>query len=256
MGATYSFVANTNNYADAASQAKFEALTGMSVKMRCNGAALLPAEGERWDYSIMNGKSTAIFSLYADTATTLQYVAGNSNDGYVFSSTFLRSAINSAKDYAVCYTAMQTPSQLLAGYIRNLTDNADVSGSEITLATNHGAWTTAAGSGVMQIGSNFAKAPGGRIDAIAVYSTTLTGADRYAKPSTGDTGIVALYWLDDAAGTSFADATGGTSLTITGGGTWNTNDGAWDTAAAGAAVGSLVNASPLLSLTRSRLAGG
>jgi len=66
------------------------------------------------------------------------------------------------------------------------------------------------------------------VDGLAIYRQQLVGAAQYAVPGINDTGIVAMYRLDEGAGATSRDDIGGPSLTLsqTFNG-WNSPAGQW-----------------------------
>ena len=221
--ASYTFANATTNYADAAAQAKYESITGIAVRIRCKGDTFtnLAAYSDRVLVRMANRGGFGIGVGHDGNDGSLRFYMEDSFQGtYQIDTSTIISSL-STSSYYVLVLKYATGA---GGFSGSLYDSG---GSLVVSANNTGAniQNAGAGNGAIRIGNNGTTSHLWTCDAVAVYSSTSLTTE---VPTTGDTNILGLYKFDEGSGTSVADATGGTSLTIAGSGTWNTADGAWD----------------------------
>jgi hypothetical protein len=222
MGATYTFGDSTTNLASAAAQTKYNN-TNLAYPTLC-----LRIKGDAWtNCSTYQEKNLFLFA--SRNNATLR--VGQTDPGVYYCS--FRN-----DNYGVQYTNLTFTPSASTFYLIYLqyAETGDggtyyaVANSSGTILDNSGVLFNgglAGSTGEFELGPKIV-AKGYTLDGCAIYSAVKTGAARFAVPTSGDSNIVGLYKFDEGSGTSVADATGGTSLTIAGSGTWNTNDGAWD----------------------------
>lgn len=158
--------------------------------------------------------STGNFKLRANIGTGSPAVNANFGttiDGDGATASIPMSSFNS-NDYYIWYGHIR-PTGIPTLYSEVFTSAGTSLGSGqitygVTIQTGGGAVN------MLNVGTNFQKLVGG-VDALAIYTSVLSGADRYSKPSISDTGIAALYWFDETSGTT-ASAALGNPLSLSG----------------------------------------
>lgn len=220
MGASYSFSNNLSNYASATAQTKYASgLTGLSIKMRVKGSIWTPNYQVIQLLNLPNRDGFHVYSLRQDTAYQLGIYTGN--NGAIFYT--IPSFTADANTYYTLY--FQNLPTAGGGVLSAI---GDASGTLIAAQTSTASSNLGGTTGEIEISKQPTTASAWTLDGVAIYNVALSGASRFSAPATGDSGIIGLYKFDEGTGTSVADATGGTALTISGTGTWNTGDGAWD----------------------------
>jgi hypothetical protein len=221
MGATYTFGNSTSNLATASAQTKYNN-TNLAAPV-----VVLRVKGDAWtnlatfqEHRLFRLPNRQNFNLRAsqDSAGVYSLVFSDSNNGNSF---LTLTFTPSASAFYVIYAQYEIGGSGCYVVI------ADASGTVLTASSKFYDSALGGTTGEIEFGpSDVAK--GYTLDGAAIYTAPKSGAARFAVPTSGDSNIVGLYKFDEGSGTSVADATGGTSLTIAGSGTWNTNDGAWD----------------------------
>ena len=230
MAATYTFSGGTGNYASAAAQTKYSNsnITECGVKIRVKGSAWtnLGTYNSVSLLQMVNRDGFRIYASQADAGVYRGHIYTASGDGSCYHN------LGITPDAGTWYVIYVNKGST-GGFTFAL---GDASGTLITESTSFGGNALVGTTGEIEIGPT-AHGSTITIDGAAIYNTNLSGSARFATPTTGDSGIVGLYKFDEGSGTSVADATGGTSLTITGGGSWNTSDGSWDAGGGGGSLG-------------------
>lgn len=228
MGASYTFADNTANFANVAAQTKFNNTNApeVAIKARVKGDfwTKLASYQQRLLTTMPSRDGLLVYGRQADPGDyRLGFYSGNQG----FIEYQLTSFSPVAGTYYVVYAQYcATANGGIQGAI------GDAAGSLVLTTSSTISGTLGGSTGELSIGpSDTAK--GFTLDGIAFYSAPLSGAARFSTPASGDSNLIALYKFDEGTGTSVADATGGTSLTIAGSGTWNAGDGAWDGSAGG-----------------------
>lgn len=231
---TYTFANATTNYASAASQTKFQSITSLFMKIRLKGDAFtnIPSYGIRTLFEMTDRYGLEV-QLYndGDTSTYKLYIY-DTNDGTSGVLFTIANASISAGSYYVLYVGILTGASNFVGELFDSGGSSVGSGS----ATGHTIGNGGSGNGQIRFGNNGTNAHSWEIDGAAFYSAALTSGARWSVPAAGDSNIIGLWKFDEGTGTSVADDTGGTALTLSGSGTWNTATGAWDGAGGGGGI--------------------
>lgn len=220
MGASYTFGSATSSFASAAAQTKYASgLTALSVKLRVKGDIWTPNFQVVQLLNLPNRDGFNVYALRQDAVYQIGIFTGNNG-----SSTFTIPSFtgNASTYYTLYFQYFPTGGGGLLSAI------GDASGTLIAAQTSVANANLGGTTGEIEVGRQPTTGAAWTLDGCAVYNVTLSGASRFSTPTSGDSGILGLYKFDEGTGTSVADNTGGTALTINGSGTWNTNDGAWD----------------------------
>jgi len=231
VGATYTFSGGTGNLASVAAQSKYSYanLPTPSFKIRVKGSSFKgPASYDRVTLFAMPNRDGFDMALFQGDPGVYVLTINSTTNGRQYHD------LGFVPDDSLWYVIYgQVCADANGG---RLVAIADASGTVIETSSSDTNTDLGGTTGELDIGPSF----GGDtiiVDGLAIYNTHLTGSARFSTPTTGDSGIVGLYKFDEGSGTSVADATGGTSLTITGGGSWNTSDGSWDSGGGGGSLG-------------------
>jgi len=222
VGATYTFSGGTGNYASAAAQTKYNNtnLATPSFKIRVKGSSFKgPGSYDRVTLLEMPDRDGFDIALFQGDPGVYVLTTNQTTNGRKYHD------LGFVPDDSLWYVIyVQVCATANGGRYMAI---ADASGTVIETSSEEINVDLGGTTGAFSVGPTF----GGDtiiVDGVAIYDTYLTGSARFSTPTTGDSGIVGLYKFDEGTGTSVADATGGTSLTISGSGTWNTSDGSWD----------------------------
>lgn len=221
MGATYTFGNSTSNLATASAQTKFNNtnLASPAFAVRIKGDAWTNLSSYQ-DRCLLRFPSRNNFQLRASQGDPGVYSVvfyDSSNGASYLPLTFSPSA----SAFYVLYAQYEIGGGGCYVVIANAAGTVlDTSGSFYSASLG-------GSTGEIEFGP-FDVAKSYTLDGAAIYTAPKSGAARFAVPTSGDSNIVGLYKFDEGTGTSVADATGGTSLTIAGSGTWNASEGAWD----------------------------
>lgn len=224
------FASSPTGQATATTQTKYASAADVCVKMRIDAASIrnIPnyttvaavtfADKDDLQFRIVrqdtNEYALALYCTSQGQFTAMSYRAlsalpANGNDVVL---------------YWQCIFDAGNPTLLLEVY--------DGSGTLIETSTHNSVFRpsgfTNAGTGALRVW-NVAQA----LDAagLAIYSAVLTGSGKSNKPLSADSNVLGVYYFAEGTGSSTADATGGTSLTVSNG-TLNSTSDAWDDAPA------------------------
>lgn len=218
----------TPSIATAASQLKYEVLTGFAVKIRIKGSMLTANTGY--------GPWVRLFELTKNGM--YMFVTNNGDDGtnhtksvYMYdpSNGYVRADFTWSDPTAdvVIYYHFDHGN----GYILEVYDPATGTqlGNMVPYTSFLSDLETGSGKGAVNVGDGSTTWAATDIDGVAIYSSARSGAARYNAPSASDAGIVGLYTFDETSGTTSADAiAGGTALTLTGFTFTTGSTGGWD----------------------------
>lgn len=239
MAFVLSFDGSSNQARTASEDAGVQgATTTIAVKIRLNKAAF-PSAGTVTLLEVSDGASTRklLLDLYNASTTQFGLLIYASNWGSI-NGTLDKSAI-AAGEYVVVYAHSDPSGGRFMGVYKEdgtlLGSASQATGPATLPAVGHVA-IAAKYDGTADLPS------GAGIDGVALYSSTLAGADRYSAPAAADSGIVALWAFDEGSGTSAANAAGTEPLTLAGH-SW-VEGGTWDAAAA-------ANTEPSISIDQS-----
>jgi hypothetical protein len=211
--------------AAAASQAKYESLTAVSllVRLRCD-ELLAVADGASLERLIgfSSGSKSALRLVLSRAGSTL-IIAGrdDAEGGYCFC-TIARTSLTSGEFVTISVfrtNGAATNAQVIIRQNGTTLENQ-------TSAVAYGALPTGSGNGAINIGNG---AYGLAVDAVAVFNRAVTTSDHDTVFTAGTSGLVGGYLFAEGTGSTSADVVSGTALTLTSV-TWNSG-GTWDGAA-------------------------
>lgn len=214
---------------DHSSAAYLESIQRPRVKVRVKGDAFsnVPNFSTRTLFRFP-GKNNLRVIVERISSTEVKLVYGETGNGLTGTASCLLSSISTSADYIVYFKAGSGTNN---GNGPGTIALYDSSGSAL-IGPESVNWfstgTTGTGTGGFQLGD------GTSTWAIDLDGAALYSADppsNWAKPSTGDSGLLNLWWFEDGSGSTAASANSATNLTVTNG-TFSSTAGDWDASVA------------------------
>ena len=211
-------IASSGSASTAASQAKYESLTTMAVQVRVRVDELKAFSNSTFNTLLtIHGCNLRYYRDPDGVSGSQIYWSGPGTTG----SDSFDTANLPANGTDVIIYAEYVSGGSCKFRVYNIAGTVDIVNS--TNGTGINAITTGAGTGEVSLQR-------GAMDCFAVYSAVRTGASQIAKPESGDSDMLGLYYFAEGSGTTTADAKGGTAITVSGGswttgGTWNADSG-------------------------------
>lgn len=236
MSAVLDLTATTDYARTSTSQSNIGTPSTLSVKVKVNGQYLLTPTGYGSANLVEIGNLAGTFRCCVGIYHNPETPGGTTVDVYVNNTNYspllvgpLRSGIN-ASDWFVIYASFSSTAtgMFYAIYEEDGTpiNSQDDSWSQFIGASNSANGRVTVGQGV-NCTPWTTDSSVGEVDGVAIYSATLSGADRYSAPHKDDANILAYWPFDEGAGgTAANEVAGGEDLTLSGAG-WQTG-GSWD----------------------------
>jgi hypothetical protein len=212
--------------AAAASQAKYESLTAVSIlaRLRCD-ELLAIADGASLErlFGFASGSKSALRLVVSRTSGSLFFSGRDDAEGGYCFCTVARTSLTSGEFVTVSVfrtNGAATNAQVIIRQNGTTLENQ-------TSAVAYGALPTGSGNGAINIGNG---TYGLAVDAVAVFNRAVTTSDHDTAFTAGTSGLVGGYLFSEGSGSTSADVvSGGTALTLTSV-TWDAG-GTWDGAA-------------------------
>lgn len=234
-------VTSSGSPSTAASQAKYESLTTMAVQLRVRVDELKAFSNGTFNTLLtIHGCNLRYYRDADGVADSQIYWSGPGTTG----SAGFDTANLPANGTDVIIYAEYVSGGSCKFRVYNVAGASDLVNS--TNGTGIASITTGGGTGDMSLQR-------GVMDSFAVYSAVRTGADQIAKPESTDGDMLGLYYFAEGTGTTTADSTGGTAITLNGG-SWTTG-GTWDADSGGGTAIAAISSGPNF-LVNPRINGG